>query len=146
MKQISRRSFLISGSALVIATAVGSMTSAQASNDFISGGDHTQKAPIINDFNLKLQLIADQNHDLMRVAWEIATDSDFEHIINQDKVSLDQTKQQALNITLHEIPQDIEIFYRLTCEHCDAYEVDELPFNQGVNINNVGLLYVGVKD
>ncbi|MEZ9823328.1 hypothetical protein AB4238_22345 [Shewanella sp. 10N.286.45.A1] len=146
MKKISRRSFLISGSALVIATAVGGMTSAQASNGFIPGGNDIPKAPVINDFNLKLQLIADQNHDFMRVAWEIATDSDFEHIINQDKVSLEQTKQQALNITLHEIPLDTEIFYRLTCEHCDAYEIDELPFNQGVNINNVGLVYSSLSD
>ena len=140
MAKMSRRSFIVTASTIAIVSTMAVSNSAQAINSLLSDFDYDiPTAPKINEFNLKLELISYHNSEFMKVAWEIATDSEFTHIINQDSISLKQGPTQALNVIIHNVPENTQIFYRLKCDHCDAYEIDELPFDQGININNVSL-------
>lgn len=140
MTQMSRRSFLRSASAVVVTGLVASALPVRASSQFQPDYDYPiPTAPEVNHFNLKLQLVADQSADTMEVAWEIATDPDFQQIVNRDSIGLTQTTRQALNIILDDVPQDTEVFYRLKCTNCDAYEIYELPYDQDINISNISL-------
>lgn len=140
MVQLSRRSFLVTGSALAITSTVGSALAANSIDYLPSNfGYDIPTAPKTDEYNLKLKLVADQSTEFMKVSWEIALDSEFKNIINQDKVNLKQDIPQALNIVISEVPHDAEVFYRLSCKNCDAYEIYDLPFGQGITINNLVL-------
>jgi len=137
---MSRRSFIVSASATALTGVIAASLPAQAVNYLQSDLDYPiPTAPQVNEFNLKLELVADQSDDFMKVVWEIAIDSEFNNIINQDSVSLKQDTPQVINLVLNDVPGDVQVFYRLTCERCDAYEISELPFEQGININNLSL-------
>lgn len=141
MTQMSRRSFLLSTSAVAATGFLGMAIPGYASTQLAFGNDQPIPADIeYKDFNLKLKLVAEQNDEFMTVSWEIATDSEFNHIINNDSVTLKQDQEQVLNIVLNNVEQDMEVFYRLSFKNCDAYEIYELPFEQGVNINNLSLM------
>jgi len=141
MTQMTRRSFLLSATTVTLTSLVGASIPANAINHLSSSDLYVP--PIANlpkYLNLKLHLIPATNEQYLQIEWQFSIDPDFENIINQDSMRFGPNKQQFLNITLNEIPHNSSIFYRLTCKNCDAYEIDDLHFdNESVDISNIGL-------
>ncbi len=122
MTQMTRRSFILTGTAASVAGATGLSFPVAALPELKKYPIPT--APIPSFLEVATQLYPTANEGSMEVSWEFATDPYFQNIVNKDSVSIplsaNNLEDKLLKLTILDVPKGAEVYYRINCNNCDA--------------------------